>query len=490
MGEPKTTFLRTIALIVFAVAIYFPLFYDLDYLTVRLWDESRQAINALEMYNNHNWIVTYFDGRPDLWNTKPPLLIWMQVFFFHVVGLNELALRLPSAFGGVLICIALVYFCDKHLKNLWLGILSGIILVTFDGFINYHVSRTGDYDALLTGFVALFLVSFYGYLQSDCTKKILLYSFFIFLALAFLTKGIAGLFFAPALLVMSIAMKKFRKLITSIHFWSGLGIFLFITVGYYFLRESLNPGYLKAVYINELGGRYLSAVEEHQHETLYYFNSWIEYKLKDWYWLIIPGIIAGIFFMGKEIQLFSIYFLLCGITFFSVISSSKTKLNWYDAPLYPIIAFFCACIFIKFFDLLNNLQKTKRLLITAACVVLVLTYPAYRYVMIIDKVNTPEESDEALKYYQISYYLMDKLKNGDLLNHKVILTNDYTPHITFYTKVCNIKGSDLNAKNYREAKKGETVIADLPEVIDFIKNNFEYTEIGNYSNAVYTFQLR
>ena len=77
-----------------------PLFKDLGKDSLRMWDESRLAINAYEMYYNHQWLTTYFGGQPDLWNTKPPLMIWMQVISMKIFGINEFALRFPSALAA------------------------------------------------------------------------------------------------------------------------------------------------------------------------------------------------------------------------------------------------------------------------------------------------------------------------------------------------------------------------------------------------------
>ncbi|HQA87386.1 MAG TPA: 4-amino-4-deoxy-L-arabinose transferase, partial [Bacteroidales bacterium] len=78
------------------ILILFPLFGKLDKIPVQLWDESRLAINALEMFENGNLLVTYYKGEPDFWNTKPPLMIWFQSLNFHLFGVNEFSLRLPS----------------------------------------------------------------------------------------------------------------------------------------------------------------------------------------------------------------------------------------------------------------------------------------------------------------------------------------------------------------------------------------------------------
>ena len=59
---------RHIAIIfiaLFALACYFPLFFHLDHMSLRQWDESRRGVNAYEMLNNGNLLVTYFDATAD-----------------------------------------------------------------------------------------------------------------------------------------------------------------------------------------------------------------------------------------------------------------------------------------------------------------------------------------------------------------------------------------------------------------------------------------
>src|SRR5262245_6165309 len=102
---------------VLAVLVYYPVFGFLDMLPIRIWDESRLAANAFEMYFNHDYIVTRYGGLPDLWSTKPPLMIWLQVLCMHFVGFNEIAVRLPSAISTFVICIAFMVISQRYLKS-------------------------------------------------------------------------------------------------------------------------------------------------------------------------------------------------------------------------------------------------------------------------------------------------------------------------------------------------------------------------------------
>ena len=58
-------------LILLAIA-YITLFSHIETLPIRLYDEARLANNAYEMLNDGDFVVTHFDSKPDMWNTKPP----------------------------------------------------------------------------------------------------------------------------------------------------------------------------------------------------------------------------------------------------------------------------------------------------------------------------------------------------------------------------------------------------------------------------------
>ena len=87
-GYKLSTILK---ILLVAILIYSPIFGHLSRLPIRIWDESRLAINAYEMYRDGGCLVTTFEGKPDHWNTKPPLLIWLQVLAMKAHGVGELA---------------------------------------------------------------------------------------------------------------------------------------------------------------------------------------------------------------------------------------------------------------------------------------------------------------------------------------------------------------------------------------------------------------
>src|SRR5205814_1663873 len=99
-----------------------------------------------------------------------------------------------------------------------------------------------------------------------------------------------------------------------------------------------NPGFLKAVWENELGGRYMNTLENHNEPFWFYWNNFIDNRYIPWIYLLPASMIISLFNNSKRIRDFAAYLSLCTIIFFLTISLGKTKLFWYDAPMYPMMA--------------------------------------------------------------------------------------------------------------------------------------------------------
>ena len=77
------------------------LYWDAANSPITLWDESRNIVSALEMRQTGLSLVTTYGYAPDLWNTKPPLLIWLIYASVELFGPTVWALRLPSMLASL-----------------------------------------------------------------------------------------------------------------------------------------------------------------------------------------------------------------------------------------------------------------------------------------------------------------------------------------------------------------------------------------------------
>lgn len=470
-----------------ALLIYMPVFGFLDTLPIRIWDEARIAINAYEMHKDGDLIVTHFQSQPEMWNTKPPLLIWMQVFLMKTIGVNELAIRLPSAFAAFGTCLALLFFSIRYLKKFWLGFIAVLTLITCDAYIHMHLARTGDYDALLTLFTTLGSLLFYSYCETKKTKY--LYLFFLSLTLAVLTKGVAGLLFTPALGIYCLLQKQVVPLLKNKHFYTGLISFLVIAIGYYLLREWKNPGYIAIIQENELGGRFLVSQGNQKFNFWFYYENFINYRLSDRYLLVPAGIILGIASKDARIRKFALFILLIAVTYFLIVSTAKTKLEWYDAPLFPFLSFAIA-FFVNFvFELIKNSSKINETINYNALGLVFLFLVFYTpYHKIFLKTYQPTEYSWETEFYRIGHYLKASIAGKHDLNGKAIVYDGYDLQHLFYVHILNDKGVNLSRKSIRDLKTGDQIIACQDTIKNHIKKYFNYKELEKYHSVV-TYQL-
>jgi 4-amino-4-deoxy-L-arabinose transferase-like glycosyltransferase len=350
--RPKSTHLmsKKYVIILFSfllLLVYFPVFLHLDYLPFRLWDESILGNNALEMRQNHNYIVTYFGGVPEMSNTKPPFMIWCIVLCSNILGFSELSLRLPSAIAALSLCIFLFFALRKYSGSALFGFIAVCVLITCRGYICLHVTRTGEYDSMLVLFstlASIFLFFATETLNKNVQSKYLCL-FFIMLTLALLTKGVACLMMAPGLFTWVLLRQKVFSFLKSPGFYTGLGFFIVFGIGYYLLRESINPGYITAVWNNELGGRFGSVNEGHEGPFSFYFAEIITWQFVNYYLLFPLAAIAGLFFSKTRIKRLVQFSLVVCLPFLFIVSAAATKLPHYDVQAFPYLAIIIASLF-------------------------------------------------------------------------------------------------------------------------------------------------
>lgn len=312
------------------------LLYRLGAAPLAIWDESRLANNAIEMTIHGLSLVTTYEGVPDHWNTKPPLLIWLMALSIRLLGANEWALRLPSVLAAFGTANMLYWFCAVQLRRPFAGFAAVLVLLATPGYVIAHGARAGDYDALLTLWTTGYLLAGYLFVHASRAREALWLGLCAAcVVLAFMTKTIQGLIFLPVLVGYAVLHGRVPAMLRMRAFYVSVALIAAVCVGYYVLREQADPGYFAAARANDLGGRYGTVIEHHDGPFYWYLG-----KLLLFPWML-PAIACGWMLMrradgeqreaGRFIGLAALFYLL-------VISSASTKLPWYAAPLAPLMA--------------------------------------------------------------------------------------------------------------------------------------------------------
>ncbi|HMK53028.1 MAG TPA: phospholipid carrier-dependent glycosyltransferase, partial [Thermodesulfobacteriota bacterium] len=163
-----------------------------------LWnpDEPRYAQVAREMVGGGDWVLMHANGK--MYEDKPPLFFWLIAFSsFLRQGFSSFSVRFPSALLGTL-TVLLTFFLGRKLYGSRTGFLSALILATSFEFA--YLSTRANVDATLTFLTTASLFLFWQWYhgrkaeggEKRGERGLLIYGFYIGMALATLAKGPVG----------------------------------------------------------------------------------------------------------------------------------------------------------------------------------------------------------------------------------------------------------------------------------------------------------
>ena len=458
-------FKRPLLYFFIGLLIYFPLFGWMDWMPLRIFDEGRNAVNAIEMFWSKNYLVTKFEGAPDYWNTKPPLMFWVQILFLKLLGLNELSIRMPIALFTLATCTYMYWFAKEYLRNEELGLISVLILMTSMGYVNYHGSRSGDFDTLLTFFLLINACSFFLYLERREHKHFLV--FFISWIFACYSKGIVGMMFLPAYFIYTLWTKSF--FIFKNKYLYIYGVFsLTIVLSYFFIRELYDPGYIDAVNKIDLTGRFIGVVDGHLHPWHFYLTHLVQHKFFPWiYFLIFSILYSDSSEQSLHSRFIKFAFLVC-FTFFIFISVSNTKLIWYDMPIYPLISLISALGVYSWYEKIRRKERMRSILF----IILLFIFPYYS---MFKTIYVPRVSSEETPIYLFANYVKDHKERLLHYPNLHIQWSGYHASNLFYT-YC-LKSEDSTVRYNQRILTGDHLVMYEVDRISQLKKEFSLKPI-------------
>ena len=306
-----------------------------DAVPLQLWDESRNANNALEMAQRGGWLTPTYGGVVDHWNTKPPLLIWAMAGWLRLGAPALTAVRLTSWLAAAATALTLWGVLRYAMKDRLAGLAAGVLLFGAALYIGPHAARTGDYDALESAFVLGYALAVWRALEDGRAAWLLPAAALI--SLGVLTKGVAALLPAPGLCVYALCRPApLIRLLKDWRTWLAAALFGAVVGGYYASRELYDPGYLSAVAGNELGGRFLKVTENHR-------GPWYDYlrrllgSAQPCTALSALGLLTG-FGRGGGRRRLAWAIALTAASLLGVLSVSSSKMAWYATPVVPLLS--------------------------------------------------------------------------------------------------------------------------------------------------------
>jgi 4-amino-4-deoxy-L-arabinose transferase-like glycosyltransferase len=318
------------------------MFFNVRTPPIILWDESRMAVNALEMHlSGHMRLVTTYGFQPDLWNTKPPLLIWLMDMSASLFGVSEWSLRLPSMIAAMGTLALVMSFTRRVTQSFLAGALAAVLLALSVLFFAEHGARTADYEALLCFLTTAYLYVLFFALHRRRPHSGLVMAAGGLIAAAILTKSVAGLLPGVGVGLYLVVVGRWKRPLQSPWYMAAGALALGLGAAYFLLREHAAPGYLKAVMFNDVSGRFTSALDRHSGPPWYYLKDFFVDGAFSAGMLAAAAPLALISARGRE-RLGLIFSLCVTAGILAVLSVSATKLNHYGITACPFIAIFTA----------------------------------------------------------------------------------------------------------------------------------------------------
>ncbi len=451
-----------------------PAFYLLGTPAIYIWDEAVYVNASLDMANGSSWIVPV-QGE---YNTKPPLVLWMQALFLMILPSAELAVRMPSALAVLGILIVLMAGLKRWRFDFITRILVMVCFVGHEGFIRHHIGRTGDLDAVMSFFVVVYVITMLDAIHSgQWTKKHFFFFFLAFIA-SYYAKSIAGWMMMAPLGVIWL-MSPLRNVLIRPRFIIGVAVSVAICLMYYLIREQLQPGYIDLVWHSEFTRIAKNVMPWHEHPSTYYFSNFVILKtFTPWIFVFAGAALIGLMKLGTEKKPHLIRWLVLGLGYMLIISIPAVKLEWYDAPAYP---FFALVTGVVAGDLLTFIPSKWRMLIFIPAV-LILTRKI-SFIRADIHPRHPFEHEGAM------------LRMTDDPNVKQVFMQVEVPEhqlqLDFYRKIKHeedqIEINVLNAVD--EVKSGDEFLISQTQYLNEIQSLFQLDTLKHFENLGYQIRV-
>ena len=326
-------------------------------------DEGRYAEIPREMIASGDYTTPRLNGLPYFY--KPPLFYWMQCASMKAMGYNRFSIRVASSLMAVL-GICMTYAAARALYGRRAGWFAAFVLAT--SILYYVIGLIVTLDMAVSVFMSGAMFSFIvAVKKSGIYRSVLFAAFFVFMALAVMTKGIIGILIPCAVAFLYVvsggisSVIAFFKSITArdwLFILAGIAAFLAITVPWHVLVSVANPatsaaegvlsknpdgqGFFWYYFIHEHLLRYIDPETSMRAQPFWFFLAIAPAGAIPWIFLlprIVKNTVSGGSVDARDCRNDFLYMAIwiCFIVAFFSISSSK--LVPYITAIYPAFAF-------------------------------------------------------------------------------------------------------------------------------------------------------
>lgn len=329
--------------VVFSTTLFglaaFVFFYKLGAHSLLNWDEGVYANLARNMVQHGYWLVPHMNynlGGFEPWMMKPPLAFWFQALSMSVFGVNEFAVRFPSALFGVF-TVGLVYLFGRDIRSRFAGFVAGVVYLTTPYvYMGFNATRTGAVESAHLFFGSLFVYCVWKAV-SDGGKRWFRYAG-VAGGMAVMVKSFAAGVFV--IVVLPLVLRYWRVFVSRAAL-KGVGLGLAIVLPWtLFMLFRFGYSFVDVIFVQEVllrasGERVPSQGGTFAFMDYPYFRSlWGEWNYYyPWVFVLIGALAGSVPRLVRERSrdwLFVVWWAAIVLAFFAYTGTQR----WYIMPMY------------------------------------------------------------------------------------------------------------------------------------------------------------
>lgn len=252
-----------------------------------IFDElpGQYAATAWEMVGSGVWLIPTLDGIPRL--QKPPLVYWLTASSLSLLGRNEFAARLPTAFALVGLLLV-TYALGAQLYGPSRGVVAAGILGTSFGMV--ALGKLIMPEPFLALGIVLTLFAVVRAVEDPERRRWWVLAAWGAAALGSLSKGLHGFLLPAAVVALVTALSPAsRRPLAALACPHGPALFLALVLPWPLYVESRFPGYLADNFFNEQLGHLFDTHFPRDSEPAPLGLLWAQHLVWWFPWLLFAG---------------------------------------------------------------------------------------------------------------------------------------------------------------------------------------------------------
>ncbi len=297
------------------------------------------------MVQRHDWITLYANGIRYL--EKAPLMYWSMAASFALFGPQDWAARLPLAIAALAFFLVVFATGRRMFASDAAGFYAALIMLTSFGIFIY--TRIIIPDVIVCLWLSLAMLLFWISLEQPHPSRATAWGFAAACALNVLTKGLIGVVFPLAIVVIFLALNRNLGHLWRWHPFSSLLVFLVIALPWHLAAGITNPaqgnpygtmpspgnvhGFFWFYFINEHLLRYLNRRVPRDYDTvpLWLFWGLLAVWLMPWIAFVFKAMVPVR--NNQAWKLLAIWAAVVMLFF-----SFSTRQEYYALPALPAVA--------------------------------------------------------------------------------------------------------------------------------------------------------